>query len=245
VTDRRLKNGDSSLSYQLYRDAAHTQVFGDIDASTNIHYTALIPANTTTTYDTGITLYGHLPGGQTPTSTGMHQSIFNPAYVSIKWASHSAQHAFSGCASLDQTMSSGSFTVQTLVQPACTAAVLAHVNFAVHSTPGVKASQGRIQVQCDTQTAYKIEMQDGLYAMDSGSPNAIRRMRHSDQPNRYVAYDLYRNAQATLRWGRIANNQSLEGNGTNELHTVYARAMVPTDVTAGDYSDTVVVLLEY
>ena len=61
-TTRRLANGSSSLSYNLYTSAAYTSVWGDGSGSTSVASgSSLLGVGTT---NTNYTVYGRIPAGQ-------------------------------------------------------------------------------------------------------------------------------------------------------------------------------------
>lgn len=65
-TTRAMASGANYLSYELYKDAAHTQVWGNSG-------TGLFTAATTTgTAPFGVTVYGQIPPAQTSSPTGSY-----------------------------------------------------------------------------------------------------------------------------------------------------------------------------
>jgi len=252
VDDRRMKNGDHALQYQLYRDNARTQVFGPVQTSSNIHYSAVVAAHTTASLNTNLYLHGQLFGNQAPGAPGVYLSQFNATHLEVKWQDYAPHQMPALCGALINTMG-GNFSVQTQAQTLCTVSVLGHINFPglTPASDSYKTTTGRIRVQCaGDQPPYKVEMRDGLYAQNTGAANAVRRLRHTTQANQYVTYDLYRNMQFTQRWGRISNNQHLASDGCSNTngcnHNVYARTdVVGSNVLPGSYTDTVEVVVEY
>ena len=59
-TTRRLANGSSSLSYNLYTSAAYVSVWGDGSAGTSVDGGSSVLGVTNTSY----TVYGRIPAGQ-------------------------------------------------------------------------------------------------------------------------------------------------------------------------------------
>lgn len=57
---RTMTKGVDELDYNLYRDAARTQVWGDGSGGTQVAFDLVVPKNT----DVTLTIYGRIPAGQ-------------------------------------------------------------------------------------------------------------------------------------------------------------------------------------
>lgn len=103
-------------------------------------------------------------------------------------------------------------------------------------------SSGNIQVQCTNTTPYNIGLNVGA---GSGASDAGRRM--TSGAGATLIYNLYRDSARTQVWGQTINSNTVSGtgNGAVQPHTVYGVVPVQTTPAAGNYSDTVQVILTY
>lgn len=98
-----------------------------------------------------------------------------------------------------------------------------------------------VTVRCPPNTAFVVEMDNGLHA---AGPN--RRVRNATL-NAHIRYDVYKNAARTQPWGS-GPTRSLAGNsgltGTAVL-PVYGRLQSNRSLRAGGYTDTVTVTINF
>lgn len=99
-------------------------------------------------------------------------------------------------------------------------------------------SAGTISINCDTSTPYDI-------SLSTGSGTLSQRTLSSATDT--LGYNLYTDTARTTVWGDGNMGTSTVGGSTSGTvqHTVYGRVPAEQNVTAGSYSDTVVVTVSY
>lgn len=228
------------LRFQLYKDAARTQVWGSVltpatPAPLQVSFT--LNANGGTWTSPNYTIHGRVPGSQSGVATGSFQNSFSGVNAAI-----SGQTSYFGYPSDCGTQAAVPFpfVVSAQVEPTCTVTAT-DMNFgnAGLLDSGVHDATSAVSVKCVNGTAYRVGLDNGLHATGN-----TRRMQG---PGGFVAYELYRNNGRSQRWG---NNQGVDtvngtGNGSTQNRTVYGR--VPSQVTpsAGTYRDTITVTVTY
>jgi len=251
---RTLKQDVSSLQYQLYRDAARTQVYAQTPAHT-FDAAFFVPAHSpATTYDTGIKLYGRVFAGQTPTRQGAHTSAFAAQHAQVKWRAVSGNQT-TGCSNASfNTLNGNGFVVLASVPTQCSLTILSPLNFGAHvaRVNGAKHSVSSLRVDCTNPTAYKIGMDKGQHPGGVGA--GVRRMVHTGGQH-YVHYEIFRPAHCLAGagnshqvWGARGSSQALScppTSAASHAHPIYATAYPQEQNAAGSYQDTVVVTLEY
>lgn len=131
-----------------------------------------------------------------------------------------------------------------VLQANCTIAATP-VIFGVYDVfaPGALNSTGNVTYRCSLLTvAISIELSAG-----SSGAFATRTMRSGTQT---LAYNLYRNAAATAIWGNGSPGTqryeaALPPLNTDVVLTVYGRVPPRQSVSAGTYSDTIVVTINF
>jgi spore coat protein U-like protein len=97
---------------------------------------------------------------------------------------------------------------------------------------------GSVTVNCTSGTVYHI----GLNAGNTpGSTITNRRMFGGNGGQNYLGYQLFSDAARTINWGDSngTNWVTGTGNGTDQQHTVYARAPAGEFSPLGSYTDTI------
>ena len=109
---------------------------------------------------------------------------------------------------------------------------------------GRPTTTATISLLCNPNTDYEISIDAGLH------PRGTRRRRmYNPTTNRYMRYNIYRNANFTGAWD-TRNNRTVTGNsGPTGVasHTAYGqiRNLAPAAAGAGVFSDTVTVTVEF
>ncbi len=139
--------------------------------------------------------------------------------------------------------STSQFRVTLTIQAECKVTAANDIAF---GTTGVIQStisaDGSIGAQCTNSTPYNIGLNAGAGA---GATVSVRKM--SATAGATVNYMLYRDAAATQIWGDVisTNTMAATGNGGVQTFTVYGRVPAQTTPAAGNYSDTVQVVITY
>lgn len=239
---RYLEYRGEKLAFNLYKDASLANVWGSIDAGGSPSGVAVIlslPAHAGRTAT--IEVYG---GIATAGQTGKPEGWYDTSYignwpVKISYMEHSpgtqvdCNNSFTG---VDTT----TFYIQAIVSSDCRIEGTSAMDFG--TVPGSLDrnldSQATVTVTCNG-TAYRVGLSNGLHAHGNR-----RRMRG---PGGYVDYELYRDANRTMRWGNSLWHDGVAqtGNGVPQTLPVYGR--VPKqDISAdGAYSDTITVTVDY
>lgn len=98
-------------------------------------------------------------------------------------------------------------------------------------------STGNISVTCDTSTSYSI-------ALSAGSGTISARALTGTSSTLY--YNLYTDPARTLVWGDgTAGSTTVSNTAVSGSHTVYGRIPAGQNVTAGTYSDTLVITVTF
>jgi spore coat protein U-like protein len=235
--------GPDSLAYNLYKDAARTNIWGSylagwsgatppqIDLATDVSGSGSASA----------TVYGRVTGSQNAAAVGSYTSTFSGGDVRVRYAAAGVND----CSTISANEGTTSFTVQATVPAQCAVSATT-LDF---GTAGLIAANrdatGALSIVCTRNAAYKIALGPGLNAGASGV--AARKMKSGAAT---ISYQLYQDSGRSLVWGDTltgagANTVSDTGTGSTQSHPVYGRVPAQTSPPAGTYSDTVVVTIEY
>ena len=228
------------LNFQLYRDAARTQVFGS-------NYWAFggapitVSGSSLTTLSGGgsavFNVFGRVAGGQATVVPGSYQSVFdrNPLDVRVDYRTC---NLLLFCTNRTATFT---FTVSATVAANClvSATNLGFGAVGVLSTNVDAASQ--INVTCTPLSAYNIGLN---YGQHSSAPG-VRNMQ-SGAGSR-VLYGIYQNAGRTQPWGTLADGiaRAASGLGSSQAFPVFGRVPPQATPPPGLYSDTIIVTVTY
>jgi len=249
---RRMINGfGDPLQFQLYTDAARSQIWGARGNGTvptplllDFDYSVPLLGGSQTL---PVTIYGRIPtqtlsaGSFTNPFTGIHTSIeyrYNETLLGT--ATYPASCVSGGSIGIP---SSFPFTASATVAPNCRAYTTTDLDF--DNVAGSIASNidrtSAISMTCTNRTAWQVGLNNGANA--SGS---TRRMRLGATGS-YVSYELYNNTGRTIRWGNTLNVDTVLGTGDGASHslTVYGRVPATQTVPAGSYSDIITVTVTY
>ena len=230
----------TALNYQLYRDAARSQVLGSDywsygGAPITLSDASLLNLLTSTGLD--IPIYGRVPGGQAGVAPGSYASVFSRDPTDVR-VDYRTCNLLLLC--VNRT-ASFSFTVSATVPPDClvTAGDLDFGSTGVLSA--ARDATSAISVTCTLGSAFDVGLNYGFY----GSGPGDRQMRST--AGDAVGYRLYRDAARSLDWGTLADGlaQAGAGQGSAQAFTVYGRVPAQATPPPGTYSDTVVVTVTY
>jgi spore coat protein U-like protein len=257
TTPRSMSNGSSQLNFQLYKDAALSQIWGSIA-------TPATPPPTPMTFTIpGATFFGGVGQYQSPDIT-VFGALAGPQ---VSAGAGPYNNAFSGAdAFLTGTVSNGGpyppscgggtsgipfpFTVSALVSKSCTVAAGPTLNLG--NPAGVDAAltnitgSNSINVTCTNGTPYFV----GL-APSNTSTTGAGLMAGSGSNSDKIPYQLRSTAgMAGTIWGNTATSTSVgngvagTGNGNSQLLTVYATTP-SADFTPDTYTDVVTINVNY
>lgn len=241
---RTLGAGVNRMNYNLYTDAATSQVWG----------TAL------TTAPTSVTLIGPLLGGTASTTFRFYGKVpgNQPLVKTVNNADTRYSETYSTTATVDvsigllsgltncpltsPTRISIPLTVTALVQKNCTinATNMAFPPKGVLSSATTATSQ--ITVKCTNNNAYSVALDGGSVANNV----LARKMKHATQADT-VSYQLYQDAAYATIWGNASGGAPRAGTGTgsNQTYTVYGRVPAQATPRPGDYKDVVTATITF
>ena len=139
--------------------------------------------------------------------------------------------------------STSQFRITLTIQAECKLTVANDIAF---GTTGIIQSalsaDGSFGAQCTNSTPYNIGLNAGA---GTGATVAVRKM--SAKAGGAVNYMLYRDAAATQIWGDTISTNTLStiDKGAVQTFTVYGRVPAQAAPAAGNYSDTVQVVITY
>ncbi|MGN7958145.1 Csu type fimbrial protein [Agrobacterium tumefaciens] len=234
---RRMLQGSNILNYQLYQNAARTTSWGSVTqpalgSPPPIDMALPLLINTTSR-----TVYGRINAGQASAARGLYLSSFAGAETSFTYTSYTLFAP--SCSSVTQNPIQVPFNVTAAVAPTCIISA-ENINFGSHGVLNTAVdATGAINLTCTTSLNYSVALNGGL----SNSPPAARKMV---QAGASITYGLYRDANRTNVWGSAAG-EIATGTGTGSLQTltVYGRVPAQNTPAPGNYSDTVVVTVNY
>lgn len=226
VTQPALQLNGNALNYNVYRDAAATQIWNTANPLTT---SVTIPANQTRTGT--FTYYGKIAAGQNKPVGNYTGQLFNTRLGFINAGSCQTNVS-------DQNGVEFTINVSATVAAGCTLGTLGKIDFG--SQPGLFTradAAGSVQVTCPVSRAWTLKFDGGRNA-SAGT----RRMRSS--AGDYVPYGIYRDAN---RSNAIAIDGTIAGTGTGALQTtqVYGRTQPASPPPVGTYQDFIVVTLSF
>lgn len=238
-TERYLKNGTNNLGYNLYKDAARSQIWGSLGifgASGPKRYvfnsaSALIILGGSATIND--TIYASVNPGQSTDPVGAYSSSFSSTHTLLRFANGNVACPGSGGSSI------GTFTVNATVVANCVIDAQ-DLNFGTASALTANRDQtSPLNVTCTNAAPWSIGLGNG--ANFSGT----RRMRLASTTN-YIGYTLFRNSTRTQAWGTGSGNEATgTGTGSSQALTVYGRVPPQATPNAGNYVDTVIATVTF
>ncbi len=226
---RQMSFGVNTLSYNIYRDAGRSEVWGNGTSGT------FTLSKTMTTGDRTlvVNVYGQIPAGlnAVPSSPSLYTDQIT---VTIIWSGGSKSDT-------------RTFQVQAKVDPECsvTTAPLAFGNYDPVSANAVTALNGvgTVNVYCTTGTFATVMLDPGSHAAGT-----TRRMLGPSA--NLLTYEIYLDSTRATPW-RTASPNVLTGTSSskniaiNNGFTAYGQIPAGQDVVFGSYTDTVLVTVNY
>jgi spore coat protein U-like protein len=148
------------------------------------------------------------------------------------------------CTGTGGTAQVSGFSVSGSIYPSCSvdANNLDFGTLGASVTSAVDA-QGSVVVNCTDQTAYTITLSQGLWP-GNGPVTGLRAMKQSGGSG-FISYDIFKDSARTEQW-TSASGVSGTGSGANQTIDVFGRIPATQNgLSAGTYSDVVVVTVTY
>jgi len=240
-SERYMLSGVNQLRYNIYRNAARTNVWGSRTwGKAPTPPTINVRLNGAGTGTASATMYGRIFSGQTGLPTGTYTSAFSGTNTQIAYA----YSTVGNCNAIGLTnVTNVPFTVQASYGGACTVTATS-MNF---GSRGVLDSAidatNTIAVTCTSGASYTI----GLSGGDSGATDPTQRQMSDAADTEFVTYGIYRDSARTQPWGSTIGSDTVTGTGTGsaQSHTAYGRVPAQATPSAQAYSDTIVVTVTY
>ena len=251
VAPRRMTDYNNHyIDYNLYSDAARTQIIGPPPTGGGYPvytWSFMVPGGWSSPART-LNVYGRVPQIPAGTPAGSYSSQIPGGVLNYAWSNTgSPSDCFTssgGGTGSPRVYGSSSATVSNSCSIAISQA--GDMNFGrVDSLTSAIDGSSTITLSCPANTNWKLGLSNGQHAVVAGQ----RRMA-GPSPD-FVGYELYRDAGRTQRWGNdtAGGTNTINGSGTIQTNptvlTVYGRVPVQAVGAPGDYVDTVTVTLTY
>lgn len=246
VLPRQMTSGSGdAMTFQIYRDGAHSQVWGSVDTPAtpalqrDLQFTIL---GVGTTQSGTATVYGRVPAGQTGLGVGSYGNAFTGIHTRLSFRYNEVLLSLGTYPADCGTANNGSFafTASASIAPACT------VNAATQDFGPASGLLGTahdatsaVGLRCTYRAPWQVSLDVGQ--------NASGTARRMSGPGGLIGYELYRDSNRTQRWGSTLNVDTASGIGTGATQnlTVYGRVPTQPPRAAGTYTDTIVVTVTY
>lgn len=183
-----------------------------------------------------VPFYADITSQTVGVGTGSYSSTFSGT------ANVSLTYGVLACGLLGTTVPVPPFTVSAEVVPSCEIDVTTlSFGFISSSLNSPVDEAATVNVRCTSDTSYSVRM--GLGTGPGVSDPAMRRMTSGSNT---LAYGLYRDSARTQVWGDTPTTDvDANGMGSNQAFTVYGRIHPGQSPAPGNYSDSVVVTVNY
>ena len=237
---RRMASGANRLNFDLYKDAARTQQWGNytnnfLGGGSQNDFTS----NGSGNISASITLYARVPGSQQTAIPGSYSESMSGA------ASNDLQYgalASAGSCPIGGSTRNYSFTVTATVVTTCNVSATTH-DF---GSRGVLSSNvdatSTLTTTCTSTTPYNIGLNAGT---GSGATVTTRKMTSGGGAT--INYSLYTNSARTTVWGNTVGTNTVPGTGSGvgQNSTVFGRVPAQTTPAPSTYTDTIVTTITY
>lgn len=247
MAPRQMLNGGQALRFNLYRDAARSQIWGSVyqsAASTPISVLLTKPLLGTSA-STVVNFYGRIESNQpdVPVSASAattYSLAFSGNHTLL--GVHFFELTDRSCAQIQQSSGSFSFTAQAQVINDCTIAA-SDLNFPSSGTLNktVDASAS-LNVRCTRDAAWRIGLSAG------NSADLLNRRMDRIGGSGSVRYQLYTNSSRSTIWGNGYGGTSLvggTGTGLSQQLAIYGRVPAQKTPMPGAYRDTIIATITF
>lgn len=239
TSPRFMSNGTNTMQYDLYRDAAHSLIWGSVyNGTTPIAVQLAKPASGTSASKT-VSYYGLIAANQPTVPTVNNSStVYSQGFGANQT---SLNYGFYGllapaCTSLTASNGTFPFTASATVVNNCLISAT-DVSF---GSAGVLRSNltatGSISARCTNGDAFRISLNGG------SSGNVAARTLQRQGGGGAVSYQLYTDSARGIPWGDgTAGTSMVTGTGSGNAQAINVYGLVPAQATPapGNYSDTI------
>lgn len=219
-SNRLMKNGTNSLSYNLYRDSARTQIWGN-GTGGSLTMTGNIDMKKATSVTVVISVYGKIPAQTKPPAGTYTDSIVVTATTS-------------------QGTKTASFPVTAVVNSDC---AISATNLVFGTYTGAQLDgQSQLTLTCTSGMAWNIGLNQGTFP---GATVSSRKMKGPGTSS--MAYSLFRNSSRTLNWGTTIGTDTVSGTGTGAAQAISVFGRIPASqiLPTGGYQDTIIATVTF
>lgn len=240
VAARALGAGTNRMNYNLYTDAARTQVWGAATAGQPTSQTITGPVLGGGSVSTTFRFYGKLPGGQSTVPTvGNANTQYSETYTTTGRLDvlFGLLSGLSNCPLAAPTQRiTIPLVVRSTVQKNCTINATDMAFPARGVLNAAVTANSQITVRCTNANAFSVALNGGSVA---GNVLA-RKMKHTSAADT-VNYQLYQDAAYATVWGDASGGAPRAGVGTgaNQTFTVYGRVPAQATPRPGTYRDVI------
>lgn len=233
LDDRRMITGSHFVQFQVYRNAARTDIWGDLGGVHPPHPVDFGLLGGTQT----ATVYGRVFAGQTGKSVGTYQSNLTPIRArSVLY--------------LLPPPSCQSVVGNEQLVPSILARLVIDTNCTVNADPldfgtvteiSGHAANSTLSVTCTLNGPFSIALNGGEVTGDIND----RRMQLDPGPDT-IAYQLYKDGAHTQIWGNTPSTD-VDGTGTGNPQSFTVFGLVPAQgpKPSGTYEDTITVTVSF
>jgi spore coat protein U-like protein len=238
---RFMRQGAVTLPYNLYKDAARSQIWGSETAfpasgaqRVIVTLTGLLPSTGTL----NVPVYGRVPA----TVAGLPVGSYLSTFAGGARARYSLSNTIA-CNGVTGQLASDTFVANGSIAGTCTVEA-DDLGFGTETQLDADVdAMSQVRASCSTGLAYSIALGTG-----SGGAFGSRRMEHDSVPADAVGYQLYVDESRTQVWGDGSGGTVTSGgtgDGSPQPVTVYGRVPPQSTPRPGDYADTVIVTVTY
>jgi len=241
TTYRHMRQGAEILPFNLYKDAARTQIWGSetaFPASGAQRVLVTLTGNLPATGSATVPVYGRIPGTVSDRPVG--------AYLSTFAGGARARYSYTDaidCDGVTGTQASDTFTASASIISTC-AVEADDLDFGNRSQLNATTdATSQIRTSCSAGLPYSVAVGSGGGASFDG-----RHMVHDSFPAEVVNYQLYFDFAHSQVWGDGSGGTVTggdTGSGSPQAATVHGRVPLQTTPRPGDYQDTVIVTVSY
>ncbi|HZF14705.1 MAG TPA: spore coat U domain-containing protein [Steroidobacteraceae bacterium] len=243
VRNRRLPGPSAAqLSYNLYSDAARTQIWGSI-TGTEPALALDFPISGGKVHAT-IPIYARVAAGQGALPAGNYSFTYAASDIQVGVQSYTVTPSPCSSIPISATINQSQMNISANLILDCSVSAT-DINFGSTATLGAASNTtGTVTVSCSSGVSYTLTMNAGT----SAGGTITNRLMIRGGGTETIRYSLYTNSGRTIVWGNGTTGSTVTGTGggNSQSYTVYARmpAQAPTP-PPGNYSDRITLTISY
>ena len=242
---RRMDGPDARrLDFNIYQDAAHTQIWGSRQSGPYDPNYVDIPLGPGGSSD-AISFYARVPGHQSDVTAGLYTANYSTRDLFIEWAGYALSPPDCGQRLPDSAEFSSVVTANVVGDCTVSATDLdfGQVTSSIESRP--VESIGVITMNCTNNLNYTIALDAG---QGPAATVAMRMLNRYGTPFEVLRYSLYVDRNHRRTWGDgTLGTETVHDKGTGHAQTFTVHGQIPPqpNPAAGSYADMVRVIVTY